>query len=99
MKTNTIILIIATLLVMACAYWYFFTGTGNQPPLTTTATSENPAQTQFQALLSESQSIAFHTDIFSDPNFSALVDLATPVTPETQGRPDPFAIIPGVAGK
>jgi hypothetical protein len=98
MKSNTIILIVATLIVAAGAYWYFFTGTGNEPPLTTT-TSGNDSQAQFQTLVSELQPISFDTSIFSDPRFMALVDLATPVTPESAGRPDPFAPVPGVSGK
>jgi hypothetical protein len=33
MKSNTILIGIATIIIAAGAYWYFFTGTGNQPPL------------------------------------------------------------------
>jgi len=98
MKSNTIILIIATLIVAAGAYWYFFTGTGNEPPLTTTLV-ENEAQMQFQILVSELQPISFNTSIFSEPRFMALINLATPITPEPAGRLDPFAPIPGVSGR
>ena len=98
MKPNTTILIIATLVVAAGAYWYFFTGTGNEPPLTASS-AENEAQAQFQMLVSELQPISFNTSIFSNPRFMALVDLATPITPETMGRLDPFAPILGVSGK
>jgi len=94
MKSNTI-LILATLIVAAGAYWYFFTGTGNEPPLTTEVT-ESQAQLQFQILVGQLQPISFNTSIFSDPRFLALVDLTTPITPETAGRPDPFAPVPGV---
>lgn len=96
-NSNTILLIVATLVVAAGAYWFFFTGTGNQPPLTATVT-QNQAQSQFQRLVSELP-IAFDTRIFSDPNFMALIDLATPVAPETVGRLDPFAPITSVSGK
>lgn len=96
--SNTTLLIVATLIVAAGAYWYFFTGTGNEPPLTTT-TVENQAQTQFQMLVSQLQPVSFDTTIFSDPRFMALTDLATPVLPESAGRLDPFASIPGVSGK
>jgi flagellar basal body-associated protein FliL len=98
MNKNTIILIVATLIVAAGAYWYFFTGTGNEPPLTTTVT-ENEAQMQFQMLVSKLQPITFNTAIFTNPRFLALVDLTTPITPETLGRLDPFAPVPGVSGK
>lgn len=94
--SNTISLIIVTLVVAAGAYWYFFTGTGNEVPLAATVI-ENPAQTQFQILVSELP-LSFDTAIFSEPRFMALVNLATPITPETAGRLDPFASISGVSG-
>lgn len=96
--SHTALLIVATLGIAGGAYWYFFTGTGNQPPITTTV-AENEAQTQFQMLNSILQPISFDTKILSDPRFMALVDLGTPIMPESSGRLDPFAVIPGVAGK
>lgn len=96
--SNTILLIVATLVVAGGAYWYFFTGTGNESPLTA-VTTENLAQTQFQIPASELRSISFDTKILSDPHFKALVDLATPVMAESPGRSDPFASIAGVTGK
>lgn len=99
MNSNTTILIIATLVVAGGAYWYFFTGTGNEPPLTETPTTSNQAQMQFQVLVSTLQPISFSTDIFDDPRFMALVDLTTPIQPETSGRLDPFAPVPGVTSK
>lgn len=97
MNSNTIFLIIATLIVAAGAYWYFFTGTGNQPPLTVSATS-NEAQMQFQTLVGELRSISFPTAVFDNPQFMALVDLTTPIQPEASGRPDPFAPVSVAAG-
>jgi len=97
-STNTTIIIISALVVAAGAYWYFFTGTGNEQPLTADAT-QNQAQTQFKTLVSEIGTITFDTSIFSESRFMALVDLATPIAPETSGRLDPFASIPGVTGK
>jgi hypothetical protein len=96
MKSNTITLIIATLVVAAGAYWFFFTGTGNEVPLTV-QTVDNQAQTRFQTLVGELQRISFNVSIFSDSRFGALIDLATPVIPETVGRLDPFAAVSGVA--
>lgn len=98
MKTNTIILTVATLVVALGAYWYFFTGTGNEPPLTAVST-ENQALIRFQTLVRELQFVSFNTSIFSDARLMALVDLATPVAPETAGRLDPFAPVPGVSGR
>ncbi len=99
MKTdsNTVLLIVTTLIIAAGAYWYFFTGTGNEPSLTT-AIAGNQAQTQFQTLVSILQPISFDTSIFSDPRFMALIDIATPIALEPAGRPDPFATL-GASGK
>lgn len=92
MKTNTILIIVGTLIVAALAYWYFFTGTGNQPPLSTDVPT-NQAQMQFETLVGELQPVSFNTGIFSDTRFNALVDITTPVAPESIGRLDPLAPI------
>lgn len=91
--SNTITLIIVTLIIAAGAYWFFFTGTGNQPPLTATNSTENKAQTKFQSLVTALTPISFDTAIFSDPRFTMLSDLTTQITPESSGRIDPFAAI------
>lgn len=97
MKSNTTITIVAILVVGAGLYWYFFTGTPEQPSLTTSGT-ENSSQTKFKALISELPN-SFNTQIFSDAHFTALVDLTTQISPEPPGRLDPFAPIAGVSGK
>jgi hypothetical protein len=93
MKPNYILIVIVTLIVAAGAYWYFFTGNGNDPSLSGTSTSTNQAQTQFQMLVGELQPISFDPSIFSDPRFTALIDLTTPVSQESTGRLDPFAAV------
>lgn len=99
MKTNTTALIVATLILAAGAYWYFFTDTGNEPPITASAATENEAQMRFQTLVSQLRSLSFNTSIFSEARFLSLVDLATPITPETAGRLDPFAPVVGVSAR
>jgi len=98
MKSNTspIPFVIALLVAAAGLYWYFFTGT-EQPPLTV-GEAESQVQTTFQTLLSELQPISFDTGIFSDARFNALVDMTTPIAPETSGRLDPFAPVAGISG-
>ena len=98
MKSNSITIVILTLVIAGAGYWYFSTRSGNQPPLTALTAPENAAQTQFQSLVSGLRSIKFDTAIFSDPRFTSLVDLSTPVTPEPPGRLDPFAQISEVTG-
>jgi hypothetical protein len=98
MKTNTILIIVTAIIAVAGAYWYYFARTGNEPSLTASDT-ENIAMVRFQTLASELESISFDTRIFSEPNFMALIDLTTPIIPETVGRTDPFAPIPGVNDK
>lgn len=88
--------IIAAIIVALLAYWYFFTGTGNDVPLEVSTEQENPAQTRFKLLVSELSTVTFSADIFSDARFMGLVDLGTPVLDEREGRLDPFAPIPGV---
>lgn len=99
MKSNTIIIIVVTLLLVGGAYWYFAGQSDTQAPLTASMGFDNPAQTQFQELVSQLLPISFNTGIFSDPRFTSLVDLATPIVPESIGRVDPFAPIPGAPGK
>lgn len=99
MKSNTTILIIALVVVAIGAFWYFSGQEGNDPPLTGALPGiDNPAQTQFQSLVSQLQPISFDTSIFSDPRFTSLVDLTTPITPESSGRLDPFAPISDATG-
>lgn len=97
MKSSTLSLIIVTVVIIIGAYWYISTGEDNQPPLTT-AVLNNAAQTQFQALVNELQPISFNVAIFSEPNFLSLVDLTTPIEPESSGRLDPFAPVSGIMG-
>jgi hypothetical protein len=91
---NTIFLIIASLVVAGGLYWYFFTGSPSADlPLSTALPAQSAAQTRFDTLTSELGPITFNLAILSDPRFTALVDLATPVGEEPIGVKDPFAPI------
>lgn len=98
MKTNITLIVVVLLVLGGGLYWYLTGQSGNQTPLMGIAGPDNPAQSQFQSLVSQLQPISFNTAIFSDPRFTALVDITTPLVPETAGRIDPFAPIPGVTG-
>lgn len=95
MKLNVVTLVIVTLALIAGAYWFLFMGAEDQSLLSVTD-AQNPAQEQFQRLTSQLGPISFDSSIFSDPKFTSLVSLATPVTPEESGRLDPFAPLSGV---
>ncbi len=96
-STTTLIITTTALFVAGIAYWFFFTGTGNEPSLSTDI-STNQAQMQFETLVGELQPISFNTNIFSDARFNALVDITTSISPESFGRLDPFAPLSGASG-
>ena len=98
LSSNTTLIILVTILVAAGAYWYFFTGTGNEIPITLGG-EENQVQTQFQMLAGRLQPIIFDTKIFTKPAFNALVDLTTPIMPESSGRLDPFAPVTSITAR
>lgn len=98
MKSNILITVVAVILLGGGLYWYVTGQSGTDAPLTSVVMAGNPAQNQFQMLVSQLQPISFNTDIFSDPRFTALVDITTPLVPEPSGRIDPFAPISGVTG-
>jgi flagellar basal body-associated protein FliL len=91
---KTIIIGIVIVLVLGGAYLYFFSSSVQSPVTATTPASAD--QQQFLDLAAELSPISFNTAIFSDPRFTSLVDITVPITPDQQGRPDPFAPIPGV---
>lgn len=96
MKRNTLILTTAIALLATLGYWYLINADEVEPTLSA-STPTNQAQMQFEKLISDLRPISFDTDIFSDPRFNALVDLTTPIAPETFGRLDPLAPLPGDA--
>lgn len=95
MKSNTIIILVATLVVAAGAYWYFFVDSGNEEPLTISETT-NIKQAEFEHLLGQLPA-NFDTSIFSDARFSVLVDITTEIADESFGKDDPFSPISGTS--
>jgi len=91
MTRNSTILI-AILVILIGAYWFFFTGKSQELPLTASAPAD-PAEQRFIDLAGKLNSISFDADFFNDPRFLSLQSLATPILPEVQGRLDPFAPI------
>ena len=93
--TKTLLLGAVIVVVLGVAYMYLFSGTPQAPVTATTPTGA--AEQQFLSVAAELQPISFDTTIFSDPRFTSLVDITVPLAPEPQGRPDPFAPLPGLA--
>ena len=98
-NSNTIFLLVATLVVAGGLYWYFFSGRGGEGGALTAGSPTSQAQAQFEILIGQLGPITFDLTILSDPRFLGLTDLSTPVEPEVIGRKDPFAPITGVAGQ
>lgn len=95
---NTIFLIVAALFVAGGLYWYFLMGAPEEQSLSAGAV-QSQAQARFETLIGQLEPITFDLTILSDPRFTALVDLTTPLSPESAGRTDPFAPITGVSAK
>jgi hypothetical protein len=93
--TNTLLIGIAIVVVLGGLYLYFFSGSP-QTPVSASAPAGAQEQ-QFLNAAAELQPISFNTAIFTDPRFASLVDITVPVSPDVQGRTDPFAPIPGLA--
>lgn len=95
MNKNTILISVVSLATAGAAYFYFFTGTGNEPPLSAIP-EPSTTQTQFK-ILSGKLPPSFDLSIFSDRHFTELVDITQPVQKEPSGRLDPFAPLNGVS--
>lgn len=93
LSQHTVWILVGIALLLG-GYWYMSSRSSIEPSLMSGVTL-NEAQIRFQTLVGELRSVSFDTDIFSDPRFTSLVDLATPVAPEPVGRIDPFAPVAG----
>jgi hypothetical protein len=93
---NTLFIILTAGIVAVLAYWYLAPSLSTDQALIPDV-ALSPAQVEFQTLVNELQPISFDAKIFSDPEFQALQDLTTPIAPETKGRTDPFAPVPGTS--
>ncbi len=51
---------------------------------------DDVSEANFITLASELDAIRFDTTVLSDPRFTGLADIHTAITPEPQGRADPF---------
>ncbi len=91
---RNLIIGIVVIAALGGAYLYFFPSVSTTP---LTASTPSASEQQFLDLAGQLQPVSFDTSIFSDPRFSGLIDLTVPLTPEIQGRTDPFGPIAGLA--
>lgn len=85
----------AALVVFAGLYWFFAPGeSSNIEELPLSEASSIPLlESRFLELATQLNGISFNTTIFTDPRFSALIDITKEIIPEPAGRTDPFAPI------
>lgn len=87
---------IAAAVVVLGAAGYFFWMQSSAQPNVSVAGSATIAQATFLTLASQLEPVGFDTTVLSDSRFTSLIDIQTTILPETSGRIDPFAPLPGV---
>ncbi len=91
LSTKNLLYVLAAILALGAGYWFFFRGAPPEAPISADKTESGVAT--FLAHLGELGPIHFDTSIFSDPRFTALTDIGTPIFHEPTGRHDFFAPI------
>ena len=88
------IYILGGVIVLGLIWYFFFSGS---TPATDDLLSSTPAASEGDQLLTalnQIKSLTLNADIFSNPSFENLTDSSVTLTPETPGRPNPFAPLP-----
>ena len=91
-RTATIGLILG-LIVIAAIVYTLMGGTEPEETISISDPAATESEANFATLANELDSIVFDTTILTDPRFTSLMNIHTAITPEPQGRPDPFAPI------
>ncbi len=94
-RTNVLLIVLGLIVLGAAAYMLL--AKGEAAPAISETDGENETESAFLALTAEIGAITFDTDVFTDPRFATLRDIRTVILPETAGRTDPFAPLPGLA--
>jgi hypothetical protein len=85
------------IIVAVLGYFYFY---GSSAPAASGLVQSSPSDSdavgaQVLTLLNQIQSLKIDTSIFSDPGFLTLRDYSVAIPPESVGRSNPFAPLPG----
>ena len=89
-RTVAVGLILALIVIAAIGYTLMQKDNAEEA-VTVTDDGALASEANFATLASELDSIRFDTTVLNDPRFIGLSNIHTAITPEPQGRPDPFA--------
>ena len=90
-RTAGVGLVLGLIVIAAIAYTLMQNGAPEET-ITVEGETSNASEANFISLASELDSIDFNTTILSDPRFLGLSNIHTAITPEIQGRKDPFSL-------
>lgn len=97
---NTTILIASGIVVLGLVAYFLWMRPATEDTITVGGTgAAGEAQATFLTLAAQLDPVGFDSAILQDPRFTTLVDIKTVIVPETSGRNDPFAPLPGVSTK
>ncbi len=91
-----IVIIIIVALLGAFGYYVFSSSEATTVP--TELSEQDLAGQDILALAYKFETVTFDESIFASPIFLSLVDFQIPLSPEAQGRNNPFAVIGAEGG-
>lgn len=96
-KTNLIIIAVIVIIAGIVLVWYLGgKNTDSSSTLDTQANSTTGTGKHVLALLNQTQELNIDTTLFDSIVFQSLQDYTVNIPPVNQGRPNPFAPLPGV---
>jgi len=94
-RSNILYIALAIVLVGAGVYYFTIFNRDTGAALTSTPGAASDEEQNFINLVGKLDPIVFDTTLLQDPRFTSRTDIRTTVLPESAGRTDPFAPIPG----
>jgi len=92
-------IIIAIVLIVAVAAYFIYSGSSSTGSGTIQANTDATGQLgqQVLSLLNQVSSLQMNTALFTSQAYTSLKDFSVTIPPQTVGRANPFAPIPGVS--